>query len=147
MINICITAITLQGVREGELEIELCYMQRIVRLVINITNKHNKEAQINVTNGTGLEKTFCVLLSFFRIYALIKHLGLKHRSMSYLWSYIFNQNEVWLAVRYVTVLCWLLVTLQTIFRRKLSKLDFDLHFCIMTSVWDFSNPPFYWIIS
>ena len=33
------------------------------------------------------------------------------------------------------------------FRRKLSKLDFDLHFCIMTSVWDFSNPPFYWMIS
>jgi len=37
---------------------------------------------------------------------------------------------------------WLLI-----FRRKLSKLDFDLHFCIMTSVWDFSNPPFYWMIS
>ena len=35
----------------------------------------------------------------------------------------------------------------TFFRRKLSKLDFDLHFCIMTSVWDFSNPPFYWMIS
>jgi len=33
------------------------------------------------------------------------------------------------------------------FRRKLSKLDIDLHFCIMTSVWDFSNPPFYWMIS
>ena len=33
------------------------------------------------------------------------------------------------------------------FRRKLSKLDFDLHFCIMTSVWDFSNPPIYWMIS
>ena len=33
------------------------------------------------------------------------------------------------------------------FRRKLSKRDFDLHFCIMTSVWDFSNPPFYWMIS
>ena len=33
------------------------------------------------------------------------------------------------------------------FRRKLSKLGFDLHFCIMTSVWDFSNPPFYWMIS
>jgi len=36
---------------------------------------------------------------------------------------------------------------QLFFRRKLSKLDFDLHFCIMTSVWDFSNPPFYWMIS
>ena len=33
------------------------------------------------------------------------------------------------------------------FRRKLSKLGFDLHFCIMTSVWDFSNPPFYWMIT
>jgi len=34
-----------------------------------------------------------------------------------------------------------------VFRRKLSQLGFDLHFCIMTSVWDFSNPPFYWMIS
>jgi len=34
-----------------------------------------------------------------------------------------------------------------VFRRKLSKLGFDPHFCIMTSVWDFSNPPFYWMIS
>ena len=37
--------------------------------------------------------------------------------------------------------------LSVFFRRKLSKLDFDLHFCIMTSVWDFSNPPLYWMIS
>jgi len=36
---------------------------------------------------------------------------------------------------------------QYIFRRKLSKLDFNLHFCIMTSVWDLGNPPFYWMIS
>ena len=32
------------------------------------------------------------------------------------------------------------------FSAQLSKLTFDLHFCIMTSVWDFRNPPFYWMI-
>ena len=38
-------------------------------------------------------------------------------------------------------------TMFTFFSAYPSKLTFDLHFCIMTSLSDIRNPPFYWIIS
>ena len=59
------------------------------------------------------------------------------------YRYKGRQLKTWTVQNSNMGILLLFLQFQTFFRRKLSKLDFDLHFCIMTSVLDFSNPPFY----
>ena len=105
------------------------------RLVVSSTSRHHMCA--------GMSSFFCCwLLSIFFAKRNVNIDGYRSRVpfMLQVFKYIFC---VALLFRRLHPL----LPVMKVFRRKLSKLDFDLHFCIMTSVWDFSNPPFYWMIS